>query len=263
MRPIVGEERTRLMADIATIIEADTQIIGAPERTQAWETGWKEALEKFRAMPQEHSLIPAFIRDRPVRIKGEFYDAPGAELAHCRKMQDALAGMLADCPQIAEFGSGTCFNLVALGRRFKHTLLHAFDFSPSAVELAELIRKEMNLNIYGHLFDMRNPPNDTACQGGFGIFTFGAVEQLAGDFKPFIEYLIRQSPRIVIHIEPTVELYDETNEVDALAIRFHRRRGYTEGLLPYLQSRVNVIHVERSEFGSLMHSGYSQIVWKP
>lgn len=264
MKPIVGSERDELIAAISARIDNDTQVIGAPERTDAWERGWQEALEKFRKMPQEVSLIPAFIREQqPIRWHQEFYHAPGAELAHVRKMQDRIGDMLADCPQIAEFGCGTSFNLVALAKRFKHTLMHGYDFSPAAVELAELIRKELNLNVYGHLFDMMNPPEDRALQGGFGVFTFGAVEQLASKFQPFIEYLIAQSPRIVIHIEPTIELYDPANEVDALAIRFHVKRGYSVGLLPYLQSRVNVLDVQRTYFGSLMHEGYSVIVWKP
>ena len=263
MRLIEGAERAQLIDSLHAKIDADEQIIGAPERTAVWERGWNETLERFRRQPEAASLVPAFIRDRPVRINREFYHAPGAELAHIAKMQEQLIHMLADCPQIAEFGAGTCHNLVALGKRMKHTLLHAYDFSPSAVELAELIRKEMGLNIYGHLFDMRNPPNDRACAGGFGVFTFGAIEQLASDFKPFVDYLIEQRPRTAIHIEPTIELYDPAHPVDALAIKFHKKRGYTEGLLPYLQEKTNVIHVERTYFGSLFHEGYALTVWRP
>jgi hypothetical protein len=58
---------------------------------------------------------------------------------------------------------------------------------------------------------------------------------------------------------------DPANEVDALAIAFMQKRGYTSGLLPWLLNdpRVEVLHVERTGFGSLMIEGYNLIAWKP
>ena len=70
MRLIEGEERAALIRQIEARIENDTQVVGAPERTGAWERGWQEALERFRSDPQDASLVPAFIRDQPVRING-------------------------------------------------------------------------------------------------------------------------------------------------------------------------------------------------
>lgn len=268
MKIIDGEEKAALMQDISERIVRDTQKIGAPERTAVWDAGWREVLEAYRANPDVALLVPKFIRnDRPVRFWQEFgwpESDEERELAHVRKMQDRIAEVMQDCPQIAEFGAGTCHNLVALGRRFKRTLLHALDFSPAAVELAELIRPTQNMNIYGQRFDMRSPPEGSrALQGGFGVFTFGAIEQLAGEFRPFMEFLIDQRPRIVVHVEPTIELYDRENPVDELAVRFHLKRGYTTGLLPWLQANVDVLHVERTYYGSLMHEGYSIIMWRP
>ena len=93
----------------------------------------------------------------------------------------------------------------------------------------------------------------------------GAVEQLGGSeaFKPFVEWLIERRPRVVLHVEPTVELYDSANLIDALAIRFHRKRQYTTGLLPYLQAhpRVRMLKVERGYFGSLMLEAYNVVLW--
>lgn len=260
MRHIHGVERDELILRILRRIDNDTQIIGAPERTAAWENGWREALERFRKDPCEESLIPAFVRDTPVRISREFYDAPRAERDHIRVMQTRIGTLLQDCPNIAEFGSGTGLNLVALAKRFPHKNMHAYDFAPAAVELADLIREKMNLNIYGHLFDMKKP--EANIQGGYGVFTFGAIEQLAGDFMPFMEFLVEQKPRMVVHIEPTVELYDPENLVDSLAIRFHQKRGYTNGLLPWLEKNVNLIQAERTFFGSMMHEGYTMMAWK-
>jgi hypothetical protein len=265
MRLIEGEERDALILEILNRIDADTQVIGAPERTETWERGWNESLERFRSLPEIASLIPAFIRPhQAVRFQKQFFMPTGnEELDHVRVMQTRIGTMLQDCPNIAEFGSGTGYNLAKLATRFPQKNFHAFDFAPSAVELAELIRNKLNLNIYGHQFDMTKPEGDI--RGGYGAFTFGAIEQLAGNFVPFMEFLLEQRPRMVVHVEPTIELYDPANLVDALAIKFHRKRGYTEGMLPWLQNdpRVEVLQVERTFFGSLMMEGYSMIVWVP
>lgn len=266
MRRIAGKERDDLILAILNRIDADTQVIGAPERTAAWERGWQEALARFKANPCEESLIPAFIHnDQPVRWEGDFWmpDEEYNELSHVRVLQARLAACLQDCPTIAEFGSGTGFNLVALWEQFHSKEYHAFDFSLSAVALADEIRKLSSVPVFGHLFDMKKP--DAALSTGTGVFTFGAIEQLAGQFHAFMGYLIEQRPRIVVHIEPIAELYDPTSLLDALALRFHRKRGYTEGLLPWLQVNpsVELLQVEKSAFGSLMHSGYNLIAWRP
>jgi hypothetical protein len=77
--------------------------------------------------------------------------------------------------------------------------------------------------------------------------------------------LITQKPGLVLHVEPTVELYDSSNLLDSLAMKFHFKRGYTTGLLPYLQdsSHVDVIQFKRLFFGNFRMEGYNYIVWRP
>lgn len=267
MRRIEGDERGRWIEEIIQRVEADTQIIGAPERAAVWEAGWAEAHRKFRENPVAESLIPAFIhRDRPIRWYGDLYhqDDELNELALVRSTQAMLGDYLAECDHIAEFGCGTGFNLVALADRFPAKDFYGLDFAQSAMDLVQDARNALKLRISARRFDMLNPDYSVSF-GEFGAFTFGAVEQLASKFQPFMEYLITQRPKIVVHIEPVVELYDPTVLLDALAISFHRKRGYTEGLLPWLKNdgRVEVVEVRKAQFGSLMHCGYSMIVWRP
>ena len=83
----------------------------------------------------------------------------------------------------------------------------------------------------------------------------------------FVDYLISQRPSLCLHIEPILELYDEDNLVDYTAMSFHKKRGYTEGFLPYLkklesESKIEVIRVRRLKFGSPSMEGWNYIVWK-
>ncbi len=180
--------------------------------------------------------------------------------------RDFLAPNFAGCNVVCEFGCGTGFNLASLATLKPEVGFAGFDFSPSAVELVRTARRELDLQIYADEFDMTAPPPaPLEPAANMGAFTFGAIEQLAGNFHAFIDYLLALQPLIVAHVEPVIELYDPANLVDALALRFHRKRGYTEGLLPYLQAhpKIDVLKVERAHFGSLMMEGYSRILWRP
>ena len=133
MKLIEGDERAELIAEIERRIEADTQVIAAPERHAVWERGWQEALDKFRANPCVESLVPAFVRNgQPMRINSEFWHVPdGYELQHIRSVQKEIAYYMAGCEHIAEFGCGTGFNLFAVGGRWPMAnLTTAFAYCP-------------------------------------------------------------------------------------------------------------------------------------
>lgn len=268
LRKIEGAELAMLMEEIRARIESDTQVVGAPERTDVWDKGWRDALLRFRATHAERELIPAFIRPgRPVRYLQEFYDttkAPYWELDRIREVQRGiLATKLSGAKSIHEFGCGTGFNLVALAKLMPGIEMVGYDFSPAAVSLVNEVGKELRLNLKSQHFDMKYPFG--ALPEGSGVFTFGAIEQLSGKFHTFVEWLVAQKPMVVVHIEPTLELYDPANEVDSTAIEFHRKRGYTFGFLPHLEQHeaIEVLEVERLGFGSMMMEGYNLIMWRP
>jgi len=99
------------------------------------------------------------------------------------------------------------------------------------------------------------------------VFTIGAIEQLASKVELFLQFLLNSSPGLCLHVEPTIELYDQNNLIDYLAVRFHRKRGYTENFLTRLKEleakgKIEILKVKRLFFGSLYMEGYSCIIWK-
>ena len=89
----------------------------------------------------------------------------------------------------------------------------------------------------------------------------------AHEIHNFINYLLEKKPKICFHIEPTVEFYTNDTIFDYLATKFHRKRGYTEGLVPYLKKlesnkkiKIDVCH--RFNFGSMFMEGYNLVVWR-
>jgi hypothetical protein len=86
--------------------------------------------------------------------------------------------------------------------------------------------------------------------------------------EAFLQFLLQQRPRVCVHMEPMLELYDPRNDVDALAIQYHTTRGYLSGFLPRLwqleaEGRIDMLQVQRMQFGSLFHEAYSIVVWRP
>ena len=115
---------------------------------------------------------------------------------------------------------------------------------------------------------MKTPDYDYDIGKNSCVFTHGAIEQLAGDFENFIKFLIYKKPKVCFHIEPVSEVYEDDSLFDYLQKKFHKKRGYTSGLLPYLKQQQDAGLIENLEhkriyFGSKFMEGYTLISWNP
>jgi len=269
---IEGQQLESLIVSILKRIDEDEQIIGAKDRTEAWSKGWQENLDQFLENEDNpESLVPKFIRpNQAIRLNGEYISPIDSEFElNLVKVyrQWFLEEYFADVDNIFEFGCGTGFNLVAASEIFPNKKLYGSDFVQSAVNLVNATAKKYNIELSGELFNMLEPRYDYKIPGSSGVFTFGALEQLASEIEPMINYLLDSSPDIVVHTEPAIELYDESKLNDYLAIKFQGKRGYSAGLLPLLQrlekqGKIELLKVKRLFFGSLYMEGYNMFVWK-
>lgn len=272
-RKLDQKQRDDVILCVLKKISSDTQVVGAEERTSVWEQGWAENLSAFNAQDNNlEALIPKFIREnQPIRYDGDYimpsnpcFEFDYMTVFRLWLFQKYFAGF----SSIYEFGCGSGLNLVLLASLFPEKNLYGLDFVQPPVDLINTIGKTHNWHMTGHRFDMINPDTSFTLTEKSAVFTFGALEQLASKTENFIQYLLHQKPGICIHVEPTVELYDENSLFDYLAIQFHRKRGYTEHLLPRLQEleaegTVKILSVKRLNFGSLFLEGYTYIIWQP
>ncbi len=267
-----GEERDQVILDVLKKIETDQQIIGAPERQATWEKGWEENLQDFVKSGYElNKLVPKFIRpNKAIRLSRNYimpYN-PNFELNYFSVFRLWLfKKFLKDFESIYEFGCGTGFNLAVLAQLYPEKKLYGLDFVPSSVNLVNKLGEVYGWNVTGYLFDMLSPDQNLEIDNNSAVFTIGAVEQLASNCEPFLQFLLKRSPELCLHVEPTIELYDENNLIDYLAMKFHRKRGYTENYLTRLreleaQNRIKILKVKRLFWGSLYMEGYSYTVWK-
>lgn len=272
-RNVSGFELEQLLLRIMKRIDEDKQVIGEKQRTKVWELGWKENLDEFRDNNyNEDYLVPKFIRARqPVRWKQDyiFPEEEKFELLYVKILRRWLfEKYFANVENVYEFGCGTGFNLLEAARIFPDKSLHGTDFVQSSVDLVNEISAVKKLNLSGHIFNMLSPDYNYRIKQNSGVFTFGALEQLASDIDKMFDYLIEMSPNICFHVEPSIELYDENNLSDYLAKKFQGKRGYTEGIISVLKryeelGKVEILKIKRLQFGSLFMEGYNLIVWRP
>ena len=67
------------------------------------------------------------------------------------------------------------------------------------------------------------------------VITIHSIEQLGNSFSPILDYLLYKKPGIVFHLEPIFEFYDSGNDLDDLAIKYHKKKNYLNGYLPALE----------------------------
>lgn len=268
-----GKERDNIILGILKKIESDKQVIGAKERQDIWHNGWAENLSNFiKSGYRLDALVPRFIRpNQAIRFNQNYIQPTNAnfELDYLSVFRLWLfRKYFQKIDSVYEFGCGTGFNLVALAKAYPDRFLYGLDFVQSSTDLVNKIGQVHKLKLQGRIFDMIHPDKSFKLSNNSAILTFGSIEQLASKFEPFLQYLIKQQPEICVHVEPAIELYDEDNFVDYLAIKFQGKRGYTHNFLPRLRElekkgKIKILKVKRLFFGSLYMEGYNLIVWRP
>ena len=99
--------------------------------------------------------------------------------------------------------------------------------------------------------------------GKTGVLTCGSMEQLGEEYGPFLKALSGIKPKVCVHVEPCVELYDESNLFDKTAAMYHRSRGYLGRWIEVVEKMGEVLLKCRTGFGCIYNEGYSVVVWKP
>jgi hypothetical protein len=236
-----------------------------------WEQGWAEVRARVtRDGVSEATLAPQYFRHRTLRLLGRYIQARSASFEP--KLYTAIKSVifgdyLGDAKRIVEFGCGTGTNLFQIHNLLPQAHLVGCDWARPSQEIIGLIADATGADLTGVHFDMRTLEGreSVPLDASTTILTLHAMEQLGRDFSPFLDYIVASKPKLVVHLEPIVELYSAANEFDAAAVAYHRKRGYLEGFLPALQNRsdVEIVETRRLGFGSTFHEAYTLIVWRP
>jgi len=269
---IDGAGQAKLEAEIARQIAGGFTVVGE-HRAEIWRDVWREQLEVFKQSNYDlEALNPKFFKGSAIlRWQGEYIQSisDGFQLTFFEILRDWLfRTCLSDIDHLYEFGSGSAFNVAAYARLYPEVPITALDWAPTAVRIADLLHEKLGMKVKGRKFDFFAQQQDLALAPRSGVLTMCALEQTGERFGPFLDYLLANRPRRVVHVEPTVELYAPDLPHDALATQYHKQRKYLTGLLPALQhlsseGKIQLQIVRRLRFGSRFHECFTVIVWDP
>src|SRR3989344_62104 len=258
-----------LLKIITTLLDPELPKAGKHRLTQ-WEKGWGENLKDLKSK-RNSSIIPLYFgKYNIVRFKQEFLKPISANFEY--NMLAVIQYWLFDkyfrkIKSIYEFGCGTGHNLLRVREVNSGAQIFGLDWAESSQGIIKMIKKETrDTNLYTYNFDFFKPNKKFKLNESSAIYTVAALEQLGGNFQPFINYLLKNKPKICIHIEPIGELLDENNLVDYLSQFYFKKRNYLNGFLSKLQElekkgKIKIHRAQRTFIGSLYIEGYSVIIW--
>jgi predicted MPP superfamily phosphohydrolase len=154
-----------------------------------------------------------------------------------------------------------------LAQMFPEKNLVGLDWTQATINIIKLLQQK-GLQIEGKQFNMLQPNTDFELKPGSAVMTISAMEQLGCNYEAFLSFLLEKRPELVLHHEPIIELYDDSEPFDQLALRYHYKRGYLGSYLTQLRKlerdgRIKIISVKRLRFGDAYHEGASLVVWRP
>lgn len=268
-----GEELNQVILKVLKKNNSDSLSVVGQERKEVWEKGWTENLQNFKDSGYSiDELVPKYIRsNQPVRLNLDYvtpvddnFERNFFKVYRLWLFQKYLK----DVDYIFEFGCGTGHNLVVLAQLYHDKKLHGLDWADASKELVNKIAEVHKYNITASLFDMFSPKDELEIPENSAIITMGSMEQLGKKYEAFLQFILKKSPTICLHSEPICEFYDESNLIDYLFKKYHKKRGYLDGYLASLEAleaenKIKIIKSQRIKFGNMVQEGYSNIVWKP
>ena len=129
------------------------------------------------------------------------------------------------------------------------------------------MKKNNDINLAFETFNFFKP-RKINFEKNSAVCTIASLEQVGEEFKSFIDQLIEEKPGIVIHMEPIIEWYNMDSTLETLSFYYHKKRGYLDGLLRYLEELeskkiISILEKFKTQFGESRHNPFSLIVWRP
>lgn len=271
---LTSEEQGQVVGEIEdTIGNRPLRTVGGNDPA-IWEQGWREVAQTLGRGPvTAEALRPKYFRGEAIcRLEGRYIRglAPGFEydagLVLRRLIFDAY---LLGLNKVVEFGCGTGLNLLLLAEQFPRMQLVGCDWAEASREIIGQIARETGRSITGHVFNMLTATgwDGGDIDGATAVLTVHAMEQLGPDWQVFADFLRRRAPALCLHVEPLLELYDDS-AFDERARRYHLKRNYLAGFHGYVaelatRGEATLLASRRVRFGGRYHDAYSVLAWRP
>ena len=274
-RGLDGPRRDEVIRGILELTDSpDLRVVGQNDNS-VWERGWGEILAQVTVKGFEPSRLRPqyFDHHRILRLDGQYIDAGDTTFVYAYDdllRRIALSNYLQGARKVVELGCGTGTSQLILASLLPNAELVAADWAQSSQDIICAMASYLRRPIRPVRFNMLTLDgwSDLGIETTTTLFTVHALEQLGKNWQALLYKLLDTKPRLCLHLEPIVELYDRSSLFDVLAIKYHERRNYLHGWLTRLRElaalgRAEILQVRRLGFGDRYHEAYSVILWKP
>jgi len=237
-----------------------------------WERGWAELADQLACQTiTTHTLRPQYYHGEvPCRLFGGLVEQVTPDFEYwvglCVRFV-TFAEFLRDQRDVVEFGCGTGINLLLLAQLIPGARLAGCDWATPSQRILAQIARETGEAIEGYRFNMLSATGESGPIGAeTAVLTVHALEQVGASWQPFLDFVVARRPRLCVHLEPLVELYDAA-PLDDLARRYHRKRRYLDGFVPAIKAlaargQAEILTLRRTAFSGLYQEAYSVLVWR-
>jgi SAM-dependent methyltransferase len=268
---LTPEERDRcIAASIRVLLDPEVDKSGE-QRLGKWEKSWSENLSAIEK--GEKRLLPYYFQEYGVgRWMGEYIKPleKGFDYKVLSIILDWLfEKYIADVGTVYEFGCGTGHNLLRAREFNPEAKIFGLDWTEVSQKIiSEMAEKGIVKNTFGKRFDFFNPDPSFYLEKNSAVYTVSALEQVGDRHENFINYLLKQKPRVVFHAEPIEEFLDENNLLDFLTKKYYEKRNYLKGFLTKLKSlekgdKIEILKAERTYLAGDLIMEYMVVAWAP
>lgn len=268
---VTGAEQDAIVLDVLKAIDSGNFKVSGKERKNDWEKGWQENLDAFVASGYDiTALAPKYISKYDISRLFWRYVKPCDRMFELNYYtvyrQYLFSTFLEPVDSIFEFGCGTGYNLAIMHNLFPGKRIMGLDWAESSVKIADALGARLNASISGRRFNYFHPDYSLDLPANSAVVTLNSLEQIGGDYQAFLDFILEKKPALCINAEPVLEMYDDSNLIDYLAIRYHKLRNYLCGYYDALkhleaQGRIRIVKAQRVPVGNYFHEGYSFVVW--
>ena len=269
------EDKAReLMRELEEQIASGKFSVAGKAKKARWDEGWNENLKEF--LENDLSLdavVPKYMHPvEIIRLNGAYVapEDPNFEFRLRSIMKCWLFGKyFSSTDPIYEFGCGPGINLVPLAQMFPKKTFYGLDWVEAPKKIIDELGRKYGWNMKGEVFDMFAPNEAFRIEKSGGVLLFSALEQLGTDFETFLDYLIRNKPSVVVHIDSLQELYNLEDPFDRVAFKFAEKRNYLSGYVTKIkelerQGKIKIEKIHHVRFGHMQFfDAYSYDVWRP
>ena len=267
-----NEDRDNVIKSVLEKINLKSLRVSGENNNEVWEKGWGEILEEISEKFHPDKIMPQYFDHHNImRFDGHYIKAISSNFVYKydQIIRKIIIKKYINTKKLIEIGCGTgSGTLLAANLLSKDIELTASDWATKSQLIVDKISEYTKRPIKSVQFNMLDLKGweELGVDKDSTIISFHALEQLGDNYKLLLNKLASQKI-LCIHLEPIVELYNNENLYDELAIIYHNKRNYLGSYLSEIKilekhGKAKIIKEQRISFGDRYHEAYSLIIWK-